>query len=95
MKYKHTNIGICTVPFYDKDKKMIILEPKQSIILNEKYQYNYLVIEPVGKEEEVSKEKDIEQMNKDELLDYTAKNNIEADYSMTKKELIKTIKGEK
>ncbi len=30
-------------------------------------------------------------MSKDELLDYTAKKGIEADYSMTKKELIKII----
>jgi len=36
--------------------------------------------------------KNIDEMNKDELLDYTAVHNIEADYNMSKRKLKKLIK---
>jgi hypothetical protein len=44
-------------------------------------------------EKPLDKNKSFDEMTKDELLDYTAINNIEADYSMTKKEIKQKIKG--
>lgn len=41
--------------------------------------------------EDKEKSQDLKDMSKDELLDYTAVKGIEADYKMTKKELIKII----
>ena len=41
------------------------------------------------------KNKSIKEMTKDEVLEYTAKHNIEADYSMTKAKLKQIIKHHK
>jgi len=49
-------------------------------------------VEEESEEEPVEEEKSIDEMSKDELLDKSARDGIEADYSMTKDEIKKAIK---
>jgi hypothetical protein len=91
--------------FYIRDDEVKDLDEKHAKLLVEnkyggdivpqpsvhcfKYVDKVTIAEVKGPEPEKD---DIEHMNKDELLDFTAKEGIEADYTMTKKELRNKIR---
>ena len=76
----------------------IVVDSESKIIQEALRQYKCLELLPIGKEKPAKKvEEDpleeIDSMTKDELLDYSARNNIDTDYTMTKKEIKKIIRG--
>lgn len=91
IKSKQPNIRV------KKFNPLIDLEFTDKPILVNKSTADFLLsignnFELVGETEQ--NKKDYSKMTKDELLDYTALNKIKADYSMTKAEIIKIIKGD-
>jgi len=86
------NVSDFQASILNKVKTFTVLEDDDKKISKKKYKKEDIEkvvsdIEVDKDEIKMEKEIDIFSMTKDELLDYTAINNIEADYSMTKKEL--------